>query len=163
MYLWIIVPKGLPSIKWLPFLDQYWLVLEWIRELLPESDGWGGKCLFLNRRILFGNQFCRENARKTGLIFLFSFFLSSKVNGKDLSKATHDQAVEAFKTAKDPIVVQVLRRAPRTKIFSPSHECLLIDMGTQTDITFEHIMALTKMGSPTPPVAVLDPYLLPEE
>ncbi|XP_062977945.1 E3 ubiquitin-protein ligase PDZRN3 isoform X1 [Elgaria multicarinata webbii] len=86
-----------------------------------------------------------------------------EVNGKDLSKATHDQAVEAFKTAKDPIVVQVLRRAPRTKIFSPSHECLLIDMGTQTDITFEHIMALTKMGSPTPPVTVLDPYLLPEE
>ncbi|KAH0630243.1 hypothetical protein JD844_013030 [Phrynosoma platyrhinos] len=84
-----------------------------------------------------------------------------KVNGKDLSKATHDQAVEAFKTAKDPIVVQVLRRAPRTKIFSPSHECLLVDTGTQTDITFEHIMALTKMGSPTPPV--LDSYLLPEE
>ncbi|KAM6474639.1 E3 ubiquitin-protein ligase PDZRN3 isoform 2-T2 [Liasis olivaceus] len=83
------------------------------------------------------------------------------VNGKDLSKATHDQAVEAFKTAKDPIVVQVLRRAPRAKIFSPSHECLLVDMGTQTEITFEHIMALTKMGSPTPPV--LDPYLLPEE
>ncbi|XP_066472212.1 E3 ubiquitin-protein ligase PDZRN3 [Tiliqua scincoides] len=84
-----------------------------------------------------------------------------EVNGKDLSKATHDQAVEAFKTAKDPIVVQVLRRAPRTKIFSPSHECLLVDMGTQTDITFEHIMALTKMGSPSP--TVLDPYLLPEE
>ncbi|XP_063147666.1 E3 ubiquitin-protein ligase PDZRN3 [Candoia aspera] len=84
-----------------------------------------------------------------------------EVNGKDLSKATHDQAVEAFKTAKDPIVVQVLRRAPRSKVFSPSHECLLVDMGTQTEITFEHIMALTKMGSPTPPV--LDPYLLPEE
>ncbi|XP_034296447.1 E3 ubiquitin-protein ligase PDZRN3 isoform X1 [Pantherophis guttatus] len=84
-----------------------------------------------------------------------------EVNGKDLSKATHDQAVEAFKTAKDPIVVQVLRRTPRTKIFSPSHECLLVDIGTQTEITFEHIMALTKMGSPTPPV--LDPYLLPEE
>uniref|UniRef100_A0A8C5RPQ6 Uncharacterized protein n=1 Tax=Laticauda laticaudata TaxID=8630 RepID=A0A8C5RPQ6_LATLA len=87
--------------------------------------------------------------------------LLPQVNGKDLSKATHDQAVEAFKTANDPIVVQVLRRTPRTKIFSPSHECLLVDIGTQTEITFEHIMALTKMGSPTPPV--LDPYLLPEE
>ncbi|XP_024051262.1 E3 ubiquitin-protein ligase PDZRN3 isoform X2 [Terrapene carolina triunguis] len=86
-----------------------------------------------------------------------------KVNGKDLSKATHDQAVEAFKTAKEPIVVQVLRRTPRTKIFSPSHESHLVDMGTQTDITFEHIMALTKMGSPPPPVSVLDPYLLPED
>ncbi|NXQ81310.1 PZRN3 ligase, partial [Nyctibius grandis] len=85
-----------------------------------------------------------------------------QVNGKDLSKATHEQAVEAFKTAKEPIVVQVLRRTPRTKVFTP-HESQLVDVGTQTDITFEHIMALSKMGSPTPPVSVLDPYLLPED
>lgn len=85
-----------------------------------------------------------------------------QVNGKDLSKATHEQAVEAFKTAKEPIVVQVLRRTPRTKIFT-APESQLVDVGTQTDITFEHIMALSKMGSPTPPVSVLDPYLLPEE
>ncbi|KFP05328.1 E3 ubiquitin-protein ligase PDZRN3, partial [Calypte anna] len=86
-----------------------------------------------------------------------------QVNGKDLSKATHEQAVEAFKTAKEPIVVQVLRRTPRTKVFTPPQESQLVDVGTQTDITFEHIMALSKMGSPTPPVSVLDPYLLPEE
>ncbi|KAM9374516.1 E3 ubiquitin-protein ligase PDZRN3 isoform 2-T2 [Phaethornis superciliosus] len=86
-----------------------------------------------------------------------------QVNGKDLSKATHEQAVEAFKTAKEPIVVQVLRRTPRTKVFSPPHEAQLVDVGTQTDITFEHIMALSKMGSPTPPVSVLDPYLLPAD
>ncbi|XP_031461602.1 E3 ubiquitin-protein ligase PDZRN3 isoform X2 [Phasianus colchicus] len=85
-----------------------------------------------------------------------------QVNGKDLSKATHEQAVEAFKTAKEPIVVQVLRRTPRTKIFT-APESQLVDVGTQTDITFEHIMALSKMGSPTPPVSVLDPYLLPED
>ncbi|XP_058934040.1 E3 ubiquitin-protein ligase PDZRN3 isoform X1 [Kogia breviceps] len=84
-----------------------------------------------------------------------------EVNGKDLSRATHDQAVEAFKTAKEPIVVQVLRRTPRTKMFTPPSESQTVDTGTQTDITFEHIMALTKMSSPTPPV--LDPYLLPEE
>lgn len=84
-----------------------------------------------------------------------------EVNGKDLSRATHDQAVEAFKTAKEPIVVQVLRRTPRTKMFTPASESQLVDTGTQTDITFEHIMALTKMSSPSPPV--LDPYLLPEE
>ncbi|XP_008056942.2 LOW QUALITY PROTEIN: E3 ubiquitin-protein ligase PDZRN3 [Carlito syrichta] len=84
-----------------------------------------------------------------------------QVNGKDLSRATHDQAVEAFKTAKEPIVVQVLRRTPRTKMFTPSTESQLVDTGTQTDITFEHIMALTKMSSPSPPV--LNPYLLPEE
>ncbi|NXE06856.1 PZRN3 ligase, partial [Lophotis ruficrista] len=86
-----------------------------------------------------------------------------QVNGKDLSKATHEQAVEAFKTAKEPIVVQVLRRTPRTKVFTPPHESQLVDVGTQTDITFEHIMALSKMSSPTPPVSVLDPYLLPED
>ncbi|NXM72938.1 PZRN3 ligase, partial [Serilophus lunatus] len=84
-------------------------------------------------------------------------------DGKDLSKATHEQAVEAFKTAKEPIVVQVLRRTPRTKAFPPAHDPQLVDVGTQTDITFEHIMALSKMGSPTPPVSVLDPYLLPED
>ncbi|XP_004581685.2 E3 ubiquitin-protein ligase PDZRN3 [Ochotona princeps] len=84
-----------------------------------------------------------------------------EVNGKDLSRATHDQAVEAFKTAKEPIVVQVLRRTPRTKMFTPPSESQLVDTATQTDITFEHIMALTKMSSPSPPV--LDPYLLPEE
>ncbi|XP_060095544.1 E3 ubiquitin-protein ligase PDZRN3 isoform X3 [Heteronotia binoei] len=111
----------------------------------------------------YQKKFTEYSARLDSLSRSLAASSPSKVNGKDLSKATHDQAVEAFKTAKDPIVVQVLRRAPRTKIFSPSHECLLVDMGTQTDITFEHIMALTKMGSPTPPVTVLDSYLLPEE
>ncbi|XP_029456962.1 E3 ubiquitin-protein ligase PDZRN3 isoform X2 [Rhinatrema bivittatum] len=86
-----------------------------------------------------------------------------EVNGKDLSRATHDQAVEAFKTAKEPIVVQVLRRTPRSKMLTPSPDSQLMDVSTQTDITFEHIMALTKMRSPTPTVAVLDPYLSPEE
>ncbi|MBN3283484.1 PZRN3 ligase, partial [Polyodon spathula] len=86
-----------------------------------------------------------------------------QVNGKDLSKATHEQAVEAFRTAKDPIVVQVLRRAPRTKMLNPAHESQLLDTGTQTDITFEHIMALVKRTTPTPPAAVLEQYLLPEE
>ncbi|XP_069499316.1 E3 ubiquitin-protein ligase PDZRN3 isoform X2 [Ambystoma mexicanum] len=84
-----------------------------------------------------------------------------EVNGKDLSRATHDQAVEAFKTAKEPIVVQVLRRTPRSKMFSPSPDSQLVDMATQTDITFEHIMSLSKIRSPLPPT--LDPYLLPEE
>ncbi|CAH2312897.1 E3 ubiquitin- ligase PDZRN3 isoform X2 [Pelobates cultripes] len=86
-----------------------------------------------------------------------------QVNGKDLSRATHDQAVEAFKTAKEPIVVQVLRRTPRTKIYSPTSDAQLVDTSTQTEITFEHIMALTKMSSPSPTVSVLDPYLLNEE
>lgn len=90
-------------------------------------------------------------------------FLFLQVNGKDLSRATHDQAVEAFKTAKEPIVVQVLRRTPRTKMYNPSAGVQMMDAGTQTEITFEHIMALTKMSSPSPSVAALNPYLLNEE
>ncbi|XP_014345691.1 E3 ubiquitin-protein ligase PDZRN3-B isoform X2 [Latimeria chalumnae] len=86
-----------------------------------------------------------------------------EVNGKDLSRATHEQAVEAFRTAKEPIVVQVLRRTPRMKILNPSHDLQLVDMSTQTDITFEHIMTLAKMRSPTPPITILDQYLLPED
>uniref|UniRef100_A0A8C9RWF3 PDZ domain containing RING finger 3b n=1 Tax=Scleropages formosus TaxID=113540 RepID=A0A8C9RWF3_SCLFO len=90
-----------------------------------------------------------------------------EVNGKDLSKATHDQAVEAFRTAKEPIVVQVLRRAPRPKAAGPSSDNQLADTGTQTDITFQHIMALSKQPTATPaaasPVTALEQYLLPEE
>ncbi|KAL4655903.1 E3 ubiquitin-protein ligase PDZRN3 [Arapaima gigas] len=87
-----------------------------------------------------------------------------EVNGKDLSKATHDQAVEAFRTAKEPIVVQVLRRAPRPKAVGPPSETQVADMGTQTDITLQHIMALSKQPTATTsPVVVLEEYLLPEE
>ncbi|XP_054991841.1 E3 ubiquitin-protein ligase PDZRN3 [Sorex araneus] len=78
-----------------------------------------------------------------------------QVNGKDLSRATHDQAVEAFKTAQEPIVVQVLRRTPRTRMFPPA-EHQLVDAGTQTDITFQHSLAFCKVPG-------LDPYLLPDE
>ncbi|XP_062319723.1 E3 ubiquitin-protein ligase PDZRN3-B isoform X3 [Osmerus eperlanus] len=86
-----------------------------------------------------------------------------QVNGKDLSKATHDQAVEAFRTAKDPIMVQVLRRAPRPKPANPGPDTQVVDISTQTDITFQHIMALTKLPASSPTMAVLEQYLLPEE
>ncbi|KAM6981278.1 E3 ubiquitin-protein ligase PDZRN3-B isoform 2-T2 [Aplochiton taeniatus] len=86
-----------------------------------------------------------------------------QVNGKDLSKATHDQAVEAFRTAKDPIMVQVLRRAPRPKPTGPASDTQVVDISTQTDITFQHIMALTKLPASAPTMAVLEEYLLPEE
>lgn len=69
--------------------------------------------------------------------------------------------MEAFKTAKEPIVVQVLRRAPRARAFPAPSDSQLVDAGTQTDITFEHIMALSKMAPP--PLPALEPYLLPEE
>ncbi|XP_062914282.1 PDZ domain-containing RING finger protein 4-like isoform X2 [Mobula hypostoma] len=83
-----------------------------------------------------------------------------EVNGKDLSKATHEEAVEAFRNAKDPIVVQVLRRTPVAKSRGGSQEVPLVDAGTQTEITFEHIMALSKLRSSSPPVPDICPYLL---
>lgn len=87
---------------------------------------------------------------------------SLQVNGKDLSKATHDQAVEAFRTAKDPIMVHVLRRAPPPKLVSPTADTQLSDTSTQTDITLQHIMPLATLPPPAPPVTVLQDYLIPE-
>uniref|UniRef100_A0A8D0GZT1 PDZ domain containing ring finger 4 n=1 Tax=Sphenodon punctatus TaxID=8508 RepID=A0A8D0GZT1_SPHPU len=84
----------------------------------------------------------------------------SQVNGKDLSKATHEEAVQAFRNAKEPIVVQVLRRAPINKTHGSSQDVQLVDASTQTDITFEHIMALAKLRPPTPPVPDICPFLL---
>ncbi|XP_072566033.1 PDZ domain-containing RING finger protein 4-like isoform X2 [Paramormyrops kingsleyae] len=79
----------------------------------------------------------------------------AQVNGKDLSKASHEEALEAFRSAKDPIVVQVLRRSPVAR--GNSH---LVDVCTQTDITFEHIVALSKMRPATPPVPDTCPFVL---
>ncbi|XP_070758711.1 E3 ubiquitin-protein ligase PDZRN3-B isoform X2 [Enoplosus armatus] len=86
-----------------------------------------------------------------------------EVNGKDLSKATHDQAVEAFRTAKEPIMVQVLRRAPHPKLVGPAADSQVSDISTQTDITLQHIMALSKLPPSSPPMTELEEYLLPEE
>lgn len=83
------------------------------------------------------------------------------VNGKDLSKATHEEAVEAFRTAKEPIVVQVLRRTPLSRPpYGMAPEVQLMNASTQTDITFEHIMALAKLRPLTPPVPDTCPFLL---
>ncbi|XP_055973853.1 PDZ domain-containing RING finger protein 4 [Sorex fumeus] len=85
----------------------------------------------------------------------------SQVNGKDLSKFTHEEAMEAFQNAKEPIVVQVLRRTPLSKpVYSTSSEVQLTNASTQTDITFEHIMTLAKFRPPTPPVPDICPFLL---
>ncbi|KAM4740209.1 E3 ubiquitin-protein ligase PDZRN3-B isoform 2-T2 [Anableps anableps] len=86
-----------------------------------------------------------------------------EVNGKDLSKATHEQAVEAFRTAKEPIMVQVLRRGPYTQLVAPVADTQVSDISTQTDITLQHIVALTKLPPPSPPMTELEEYLLPEE
>lgn len=72
-------------------------------------------------------------------------FVILKVNGQDLSQSTHEEAVEAFRTAKEPIVVEVLRRGNKTKMKSRSPT--MVSVGTQTE---EEIFC--QNGSPpTPP------------
>ncbi|XP_076863301.1 PDZ domain-containing RING finger protein 4 isoform X2 [Brachyhypopomus gauderio] len=83
-----------------------------------------------------------------------------EVNGKDLSRASHEEAVEVFRSAKDPIVVQVLRRNPLPRGQGSSPDVQLVDVCTQTDITFEHIMALAKLRPSSPPVPDVCPFLL---
>ncbi|XP_070829189.1 PDZ domain-containing RING finger protein 4-like isoform X1 [Chaetodon trifascialis] len=83
-----------------------------------------------------------------------------EVNGKELSKSSHEETVEAFHAAKDPVVVQVIRRTPSGRPHGPPQEIHVVDVCTQTDITFEHIMALAKLRPSTPPVPDVCPFLL---
>uniref|UniRef100_A0A4W5QUD2 PDZ domain containing ring finger 4 n=1 Tax=Hucho hucho TaxID=62062 RepID=A0A4W5QUD2_9TELE len=91
----------------------------------------------------------------TRLFYLFPV----QVNGRDYSKASHDEVVEVIR--RDPIVVQVVRRHGNP---AHSHQTLqevhVVDVCTQTDITFEHIMALAKLRPATPPVPDICPFLL---
>uniref|UniRef100_A0A3B3UGI8 PDZ domain containing ring finger 4 n=1 Tax=Poecilia latipinna TaxID=48699 RepID=A0A3B3UGI8_9TELE len=84
----------------------------------------------------------------------------AQVNGKELSKSSHDETVEAFRAARDPVVVQVIRRTPSGRPHGPPQEIHVVDVCTQTDITFEHIMALAKLRPSTPPVPDVCPFLL---
>ncbi|XP_028338319.1 PDZ domain-containing protein 4 isoform X3 [Physeter macrocephalus] len=80
-----------------------------------------------------------------------------QVNGKELSKLSQEQTLEALRASKEPLVIQVLRRSPRLRGDGSSLDLQLVDSGTQTDITFEHIMALGKLRAPTPPMVTLEP------
>lgn len=82
------------------------------------------------------------------------------MNGKDLSKSNHEETVESFCSAKEPVVVQVIRRTPSGRPHGPLQEIQVLDVCTQTDITFEHIMALAKLQPSTPPVPDVCPFLL---
>ncbi|MBW04802.1 PDZ domain-containing protein 4, partial [Eschrichtius robustus] len=86
-----------------------------------------------------------------------------QVNGKELSKLSQEQTLEALRASKEPLVIQVLRRSPRLRGDGSSHDLQLVDSGTQTDITFEHIMALGKLRPPTPPMVILEPYAAPPQ
>ncbi|XP_063792364.1 PDZ domain-containing protein 4 isoform X2 [Pseudophryne corroboree] len=87
-----------------------------------------------------------------------------QVNGKDLSRLSQEQTFETLRTTKDPLLIQVLRRSPRMKgaLTASSHDLQFVNSGTQTDITFEHIMTLGKPRPPSPAIVVLEPYVLSE-
>lgn len=59
-------------------------------------------------------------------------FIIQNVNGKDLSKASHEEAVEAFKNATEPIIVQVLRRTESTA--QVTKDKMVCNAGTQTEL-----------------------------
>lgn len=87
----------------------------------------------------------------------FSFL---QVNAREFSKVDHEGTVaEAMR--RDPVVVQVLRRpTAQAAADGPSQDVHVTDVCTQTDITFEHIMALAKLRPATPPVPDICPFLL---
>ncbi|XP_051916656.1 PDZ domain-containing RING finger protein 4-like isoform X2 [Hippocampus zosterae] len=88
---------------------------------------------------------------------LFDYY---QVNGRELSKSSHEETLESFLPAKDPLVVQVIRRTPSGRPHGPPQEIHVVDVCTQTDITFEHIVALAKLRPTTPPVPDICPFLL---
>ncbi|XP_076110264.1 E3 ubiquitin-protein ligase PDZRN3-like isoform X3 [Mytilus galloprovincialis] len=75
------------------------------------------------------------------------------VNGQDLSQSSHDEAVEAFRTAKEPIVVEVLRRENKNKM--KSRTPTMVSIGTQTE---EEIYGFIR--PPTPPMYGINSNLL---
>lgn len=70
-----------------------------------------------------------------------SFIL--QVNGQDLSQSSHEEAVEAFRTAKEPIVVEVLRRVTKNSTSGTTNHRMksqttaptvpMVSTATQTD------------------------------
>ncbi|XP_077985450.1 E3 ubiquitin-protein ligase PDZRN3-like [Glandiceps talaboti] len=72
-----------------------------------------------------------------------------QVNGKDLSRSTHEEAVEAFRNASEPIIVHVLRRTSRTKL--KSREASTCSVSTQTDIQMDNFYTNSMHRCPTPP------------
>ncbi|KAL0967185.1 hypothetical protein UPYG_G00248850 [Umbra pygmaea] len=83
----------------------------------------------------------------------------AQVNARDYSKSARDETGGAFR--RDPIMVQVLRRHGNLPANGQTlQEVHVVDVCTQTDITFEHIMALAKLRPATPPVPDICPFLL---
>ncbi|XP_036387745.1 PDZ domain-containing protein 4-like isoform X1 [Megalops cyprinoides] len=105
-----------------------------------------------------------------------------QVNGKELSHLSQEQALEALRSTRDPLLAQVLRRGPRRKagagaaggvaLAVTSGQTGCVDSGTQTDISFQHMLTLGRLshppgGPPVPPSSpplppILEPYMLNE-
>ncbi|CAG5128858.1 unnamed protein product, partial [Candidula unifasciata] len=84
------------------------------------------------------------------------------VNGQDLSQSSHHEAVEAFRSAKEPIVVEVLRRTSKSHLGDApcvtgsgnskritSRGPVMVSIGTQTEEDF-----YCYHRPPTPPPAL---------
>ncbi|CAM2109938.1 unnamed protein product [Caretta caretta] len=90
-----------------------------------------------------------------------------QVNGKELSRLSQEQTLEALRCSKEPLVIQVLRHSPRARgggegAALPGDPATLVDSGTQTDITFEHLLALGRRRAPSPPTMTLETFGIPE-
>ena len=76
-----------------------------------------------------------------------------QVNGKDLSKATHEQTVEALNQAQEPIIVEVLRRPCNTVPDKSTHQSYVSSVSTQTeghDSDYLHNNRMFVMPRPPP-------------
>ncbi|XP_028850808.1 PDZ domain-containing protein 4 isoform X2 [Denticeps clupeoides] len=87
-----------------------------------------------------------------------------KVNGKELSRLSQEQALEALRSGREP------RRGPRRKAGAPGPPAAAapadcVDSGTQTDISFQRMFtlgrALNGRGGGTPPSPPSSPPLPP--
>ena len=74
---------------------------------------------FILRHPKTQNESKTHNITTTYLIYFMLFYL--QVNGRDVSHCTHNEAVEAFLTASEPITVEVLRRRPDSVSVPVSH------------------------------------------
>ncbi|XP_052235528.1 histone-lysine N-methyltransferase PRDM9-like isoform X2 [Dreissena polymorpha] len=71
-----------------------------------------------------------------------------QVNGRDLSQASHQEAVESFRTTEEPIVVEVLRHVNKNKTKTHPTTSNMVSIGTQTE---EAIYGYNR--PPTPPLS----------
>ncbi|XP_062620869.1 E3 ubiquitin-protein ligase PDZRN3-B-like isoform X2 [Saccostrea cucullata] len=74
----------------------------------------------------------------------------TQVNGQDLSQASHEEAVEAFRAASEPITVEVLRRVSKNKMKNTPPN--MVSISTQTE---EELYG----RPPTPPFFTYPPGL----